>query len=128
MDTLTIIILIGVAVALFYLNKLRNSKNMLPPQKFKELLEEESGIIIDVRTQSEYNEGHLHKTDYNIDMSSSDFEQKVEKLDKNKNYFLYCRSGARSGRAMQVMKRKGFENVYNVGGLQSLVNSGFEKE
>jgi phage shock protein E len=128
MDTLTIIILIGVAVALFYLNKLKNSKNMIPPQKFKELLKEDSGVIIDVRTKSEYNSGHLKKTDYNFNLSSSDFEQKIKKLDKDKNYFLYCRSGARSGRASQIMKRNGFENVYNVGGLQSLVNAGFEKE
>ncbi len=101
---------------------------MIPPQKFKELLKEDSGVIIDVRTKSEYNSGHLKKTDYNFNLSSSDFEQKIKKLDKDKNYFLYCRSGARSGRASQIMKRNGFENVYNVGGLQSLVNAGFEKE
>lgn len=128
MDALTVIILIGVAVVLFYLNKLKNSKNMIPPQKFKELLQEGPGVIIDVRTKSEYNDGHLKKTDYNFDMSSSGFEQKVEKLDKDKNYFLYCRTGARSGQATKLMKRKGFENVYNIGGLQSLVSAGFEKE
>jgi phage shock protein E len=128
MDALTVIILIGVAVVLFYLNKLKNSKNMIPPQKFKELLQEGPGVIIDVRTKSEYNDGHLKKTDYNFDMSSSGFEKKVEKLDKDKNYFLYCRTGARSGQATKLMKRKGFENVYNIGGLQSLVSAGFEKE
>ncbi|WP_445665177.1 rhodanese-like domain-containing protein [Fodinibius sp. AD559] len=128
MDALTVIILVGVAVALFYLNKLKNSKNMIPPQKFKELLKEESGEIIDVRTKSEYNNARLKKTDYNFDISASDFEEKIETLDKDKNYFLYCRTGSRSGRASQVMKRNGFENVYNVGGLQNLVNAGFEKE
>jgi phage shock protein E len=128
MDASTVIILIGVAVVLFYLNKLKNSKNMIPPQKFKELLQEGPGVVIDVRTKSEYNDGHLKKTDYNFDMSSSGFEQKVEKLDKDKNYFLYCRTGARSGQATKFMKRKGFENVYNIGGLQSLVSAGFEKE
>lgn len=128
MDALTIIILIGVAVALFYLNKLKNSKNMISPQKFKELLNEESGVIIDVRTKGEYQNGHLKKTDYNYDLSSANFEQNLQKLDKGKNYFLYCRSGARSGRATQIMKRNGFENVYNIGGIQSLVSAGFEKE
>lgn len=128
MDALTVIILVGVVVALFYLNKLKNSKNMIPPQKFKELLKEESGEIIDVRTKSEYNNARLKKTDYNFDISASDFEEKIETLDKDKNYFLYCRTGSRSGRASQVMKRNGFENVYNVGGLQNLVNAGFEKE
>lgn len=127
MDGLTVIILIGVALALFYLNKLKNSQNVIPPQKFKELLQEEIGVIIDVRTKDEYNSGHLKKADYNFDISSPDFEQKIKKMDKDKNYFLYCRSGARSGRAAQIMKRNGFENVYNVGGLQSLVNAGFDK-
>ncbi|PAU94639.1 rhodanese [Aliifodinibius salipaludis] len=101
---------------------------MIPPQKFKELLQEGPGVIIDVRTKNEFNSAHLEQTDYNFDISSSDFEQKIKKLDKDKNYFLYCRTGARSGRASQVMKRKGFENVYNVGGLESLINAGFEKE
>lgn len=128
MDGLTVIILIGVALALFYLNKLKNSQNVIPLQKFKELLQEEPGVIIDVRTKGEYNNGHLKKADYNYDMSSSDFEQKIKKLDKDKNYFLYCRTGVRSGRATQIMKRNGFENVYNVGGLQSLVNAGFEQQ
>lgn len=128
MDALTVIILMGVAVALFYLNKLKNSKDMIPPQKFKELLQEGPGVVIDVRTKSEYNSGHLKKTDYNYDISSSDFEENIEKLDEDKNYYLYCRTGARSGRAAQVMKRNGFKNVYNIGGLQSLVNAGFEKE
>ncbi|MDZ7658300.1 rhodanese-like domain-containing protein [Fodinibius sp.] len=127
MDATTVIILVGVAFALFYLNKLKNSKNMIPPQKFKELLEEESGVIIDVRTNGEYNSGHLKNTDFNFDVSSG-FEEKIKDLDKDKNYFLYCRTGSRSGRATQIMKRNGFENVYNVGGLQNLVNAGFEKE
>jgi phage shock protein E len=128
MDGITVIILVGVAIALFYLNKLRNSKNRIPPQKFKELLQEESGVIIDVRSKSEYIDGHLKKTDYNFDIRSNSFKESIKKLNKNKNYFLYCRTGARSGRATQIMKRNGFENVYNIGGLQNLINSGFKKE
>lgn len=128
MDTsLIIIILVGAAFALFYLNKLKNSKNMLPPQAFKERLQEEPGVIIDVRTRNEYQSGHLKKTDYNYDVTSGEFEQKMKSLDKNKTYYLYCRSGARSGQAAKKMKENGFENVYNVGGLQSLLGAGFEK-
>ncbi len=126
MDGLTVIIMVGAAIALFYFYKLKNSGNMIPPQKFKELLEEKGGVIIDVRTKNEYNNGHLKKTDYNFDFSSADFERQIEMLDKDKNHFLYCRSGSRSGQAAQIMKRKGFENVYNIGGLQNLVNAGFE--
>lgn len=128
MDTsLVIIVLVGAAFVLFYLNKLKNSKNMLPPQAFKERLQEEPGVIIDVRTRDEYQRGHLKKTDYNYDVTSGKFEQQLKSLDKNKTYYLYCRSGARSGQAAKMMKENGFEKVFNVGGLQSLLAAGFEK-
>lgn len=128
MDTsLIIVILVGAAFVLFYLQKLRNSENSLPPQEFKEKLEEEPGRIIDVRTRNEYNNGHLKMTDYNFDVTSGEFEQKMTDLDKNETYYLYCRTGARSGEAVNMMKKKGFENVYNVGGFEHLVSAGFEK-
>ncbi|SMO55149.1 Rhodanese-related sulfurtransferase [Fodinibius sediminis] len=129
MDTsLIVIILLGTAFVLFYLNKVKNSKNMIPPQKFKELLKEQSGTIIDVRTKDEYRNGHLKKADYNFDLMSGEFEQKIKSLDKKRSYYLYCRSGNRSGQAAGIMKKNGFKNVYNVGGLQQLVNAGFEKQ
>lgn len=129
MDTsLIILILVGVAFVLLFIKNWKNSKNALSPQEFKEKLKEQSGKIIDVRTESEFKKGHLKKTDYNFDINSGDFEQKVNSLHKNKTYYLYCRSGARSGKAARVMKRNGFENVYNIGGLQSLINAGFEVE
>ncbi|WP_142713869.1 rhodanese-like domain-containing protein [Fodinibius sediminis] len=101
---------------------------MIPPQKFKELLKEQSGTIIDVRTKDEYRNGHLKKADYNFDLMSGEFEQKIKSLDKKRSYYLYCRSGNRSGQAAGIMKKNGFKNVYNVGGLQQLVNAGFEKQ
>ncbi|TYP92143.1 Rhodanese-related sulfurtransferase [Fodinibius salinus] len=124
--SLIIVILVVVAAVFFYFKKIKNS--MIPPQKFKELLNEESGVIIDVRTPAEYSNGHLKKADHNFDVSSSDFNDGISNLEKEESYFLYCRSGARSGRAMQIMKRNGFENVYNVGGMQDLVAAGFKKQ
>lgn len=129
MDTsLIILILVGVAFVLLFIKNWKNSKNALSPQEFKEKLKEQSGKIVDVRTKSEFKKEHLKKTDYNFDINSGDFEQKVNSLHKNKTYYLYCRSGARSGKAARVMKKNGFEDVYNIGGLQSLINAGFEVE
>lgn len=129
MDTsLIIVILVGAAFVLFYLQKLKNSKNLLQPEAFKERLEEEPGRIIDVRTRNEYKNGHLKMTDYNFDVTSGEFEQKMTDLDKNETYYLYCRTGARSGQAVNMMKKEGFENVYNIGGLKNLLRAGFEKE
>lgn len=73
-------------------------------------------IILDVRTSEEYQESHV-KESMNIDILSSDFKSKIEKLDKSKSYKLYCRSGNRSGQAEKIMKSMGFRNVENLGSL-----------
>jgi len=70
-------------------------------------------IIVDVRTREEFNEGHIENA-VNIDFRSETFKEDLDKLDKNKAYFIYCRSGNRSGRAMPIMKELGFKEVYNL--------------
>ena len=97
-------------------------------EEFKEKMEEEKGVVIDVRSKMEYEEGHLKATDELIDFNAGEFHNKVDSLDKDKTYYLYCRSGNRSGQAARLMKSKGFENVYNVGGFEELARSGLETE
>ncbi|WP_069132052.1 rhodanese-like domain-containing protein [Rhodohalobacter halophilus] len=97
-------------------------------EEFKEKMEEERGVVIDVRSKMEYDEGHLKETDQQIDFNAGEFHNKVDSLDKDKTYYLYCRSGNRSGQAARLMKSKGFENVYNVGGFDDLARSGLETE
>ena len=96
--------------------------------EFRERLAKERGEIIDVRTKAEYDEGHLELTDKLYDFNSGEFHEHVNELDKEKTYYLYCRSGNRSGQAARLLKSKGFENVYNVGGFEDLVRAGFEVE
>ncbi len=72
-------------------------------------------IIIDVRTPDEYAEGHIENSRL-INYYSGDFKNRLDKLDKNKEYFIYCRSGSRSGRTLQIMKELKFKQVYNLGG------------
>ncbi|MGK7369403.1 MAG: rhodanese-like domain-containing protein, partial [Candidatus Halalkalibacterium sp. M3_1C_030] len=64
--------------------------------------------------------------DYNSDFLNGDFEAGLDSLSQNETYYLYCRTGNRSGQAAEMMKQRGFKRVYNVGGFQELVNSGFE--
>lgn len=73
-------------------------------------------IVIDVRTSEEYQESHV-KDSENIDVLSSDFSAKIAKLDKNKTYKVYCRSGNRSGQAERLMKSLGFKDVENIGSV-----------
>jgi phage shock protein E len=98
----------------------------LTVEEFKERFEEDKGVVIDVRTKDEYNAGHLAITDAQYDIINGDFQEKLSELDKDKTYYLYCRSGNRSGQAAKMMKNQGFENVYNIGGFSRLANGGLE--
>lgn len=72
--------------------------------------------VIDVRTAEEYQDTHVGDT-MNIDFLSPDFKSNIEKLDKNKTYKVYCRSGNRSGQAERIMKSLGFKDVENLGSV-----------
>jgi rhodanese-related sulfurtransferase len=72
-------------------------------------------MILDVRTPDEFNEGHIANA-VNIDYYSDSFRGDLDRLDKDKTYLLYCRSGSRSGRVLPLMGELGFERVYNMGG------------
>lgn len=81
-------------------------------QEFAKLIKED-GAIIDVRTAGEFAGGHLENAQ-NIDIYSSDFNDKIKELDKTKPVYVYCMSGGRSSRAMNLMKKEGFTKVYNM--------------
>lgn len=70
-------------------------------------------IILDVRTPSEVASGTLPNATV-IDFYSADFKEKVNKLDKEKPVFVYCRSGNRSGQAANMMKEMGFKEIYDL--------------
>ncbi len=70
-------------------------------------------FIIDCRTPREFAFGHFEKA-VNIDFYSPSFFQELDKLDKNKRYLIYCRTGSRSKAALGIMERLGFKEVYNM--------------
>lgn len=73
--------------------------------------------ILDVRTPAEYAESHL-KDSVNLDFLNSSFKEEVSKLPRDKEYLVYCRSGNRSRKAIEVMKSLGFTRVKNLGSLE----------
>lgn len=83
-------------------------------------------IIIDVRSYDEFMKEHA-KNSYNISVLESDFEQRILNLDKSKKYFLYCRTGKRSEKAKLIMKKNGFNHVYNTGTYENIVNAGIKE-
>lgn len=78
-----------------------------------------SAVIIDVRSAAELAEGMIPGA-LHIDLMGGDFAEKIKELDKDKSYYLYCRSGNRSGMAAGVMSQWGFKELYNLaGGMMS---------
>jgi rhodanese-related sulfurtransferase len=75
-----------------------------------------NSFILDVRTEDEVAEGRIPDST-NIDIYlGQGFLDELEKLDKSKNYYVYCRSGNRSGQACAIMNSIGIENAYNLEG------------
>ena len=77
---------------------------------------DENAVILDVRTEAEFNEGIIANA-INIDIHlGQGFISEIEALDKTKNYYVYCKAGARSAQACSIMNQIGFENTYNLEG------------
>lgn len=74
--------------------------------------------ILDVRTQGEFRGGYIPKA-VHADISSSSFMDKINRLDKNKTWLVYCLSGGRSARACSIMAAQGFKTVNLRGGISS---------
>jgi len=71
--------------------------------------------IVDVRTEGEYAQGHYEGATM-IDFYATDFKERLNALDKEVPYFIHCRSGSRSGQALNVMRDLGFTQVYDLAG------------
>lgn len=74
--------------------------------------------VIDVRTVEEFNAGHLEGA-LNIPVEVGDFAGAISKLDPEGNYLVYCRTGRRSGLAIDQMTQLGFKNLSNLGSLEN---------
>ena len=84
-------------------------------------------ICLDVRTAEEYKDGYIENS-INIDFyKSMEFMKFLDNLNKDDNYFIYCRSGKRSDASCQIMKEFGFNNVFNLeGGFIAWSENGYE--
>jgi phage shock protein E len=84
----------------------------------KEILKNAS--VVDVRTPGEFLDGHYPGA---INIPLNELSQRLDEFKELKMPIVaYCRSGARSGTAVSVLKQNGFNEVYNGGGLNDLFN------
>ena len=71
--------------------------------------------LIDVRTPGEYAEGYIEGA-ININFFDSDFNAQMAKWNKDKELYIYCRSGKRSGKAAKRLSDQGFTKIYDLQG------------
>jgi phage shock protein E len=72
-------------------------------------------VVVDVRTPEEFAAGHIAGSS-NVDFYAPDFLERLEGLDRDTPYFVYCRSGNRSASTIEAMRELGFTEVYELGG------------
>ena len=93
-------------------------KNEITQSEATDLVKNHKAKLIDVRNYAEYRPEHLTPC-VNIDVSSNDFIDELKNYSKDDSYVVYCKSGARSKKAFNQMKKLGFTKVKSIkGGIQ----------
>ena len=96
----------------------------LKPAAYQEVLNQGNGTFVDVRTPKEHEDAYIPNSVL-IDWKSASFAEDIQKIDKNKPVFIYCRTGMRAARAKRKMKKLGFKEVYNLrGGIKAWAKEG----
>ena len=106
----------------------RKTKHItVTPRKADKVMAKKEVVVLDVRTPEEIALGQLPDA-VSLDFKSPDFQQKLSDLPKDKPYLVYCRSGNRSGKTVELMKTMGFIKVYDLkGGYDAYKESKAEK-
>lgn len=84
-------------------------------ENIKEIVENKEYIIIDVRTEEEYKEGHIKES---INVPYDEIDESID-IDKENIIFVYCKSGNRSKIAYKTLTNLGY-TVYDLGGYDSI--------
>jgi len=85
------------------------------PQQVVQLMNNEDSIILDVRENNEYKDGHIIDS---IHIPMSEVKNRLSELEKYKDsqVIVSCRSGHRSSRTCALLKKSGFNNIFNLRG------------
>jgi rhodanese-related sulfurtransferase len=83
-------------------------------------------VLLDVRTPEEFKEGHLASA-VNINWYDADFAEQIQRLDKEKPIYVYCKAGGRSAKASKALDSLGFKNIVDLTGGYDAVKAAGEK-
>lgn len=93
----------------------------IEPKEVFTILEKHRGnpdfVVLDVRTPEEYEKGHIENA-HLLNAKSDSFEDEIGKMDKNRKYFVYCRTGRKSRKAVELMQKSGYKEAHSIiGGM-----------
>lgn len=86
-----------------------------PQTAAERLAADPASVLLDIRTPEEVAAGHIPGS-RNIDFYADDFATQIGELDRDASYVVYCRSGSRSGQAMELFDRLDFVDVIEIDG------------
>lgn len=126
--TKALILLISVAYACQ--SSKSSNVEIMDVQAAKALLDEDNSIIVlDVRTLEEFNAGHLAGA-INISIRDENFEERISDLDKNSKYLIHCTANipdGRSAKSISIMSDLGFQYLISLkGGYAAWIDKGYE--
>ncbi len=98
------------------------------PIFFEELVNNPNAVLIDVRTQAEYEEAHIVNAELIDIKQTKEFADEITDLDRTKSYYLYCRIAIRSANACWYMQQLGFQHLAHLkGGIEGVGEELWEK-
>ena len=112
-----ILAFVGTLGALLFSEISRRLSGMKPvdPLQATQLSNRENAVFLDIRDDGEYKGGHIPEA---VHIPIRQLSERIAELKKHKDcpVIAYCRSGSRSNGAGSILKKNGFENVYNLSG------------
>jgi thioredoxin len=106
--------ILAVSAASFFSVTAQNTKyKQVNPAQFEQLIKKPGGVLLDVRTQNEFKNGHITNSGQ-LNYYALDFRKRLLMLPKDEPIYLYCNTGWRSEKAAQILVENGYKNVYNL--------------
>jgi phage shock protein E len=109
-----LVLLIG-AMVLLTACSASPSATKISASKAMDMINSQDVIIVDVRTQQEYDEGHIEHAI--LIVNETIVNEPAELPDKNATILIYCRSGNRSAQAAAKLVKLGYTHIYDFGGI-----------
>ena len=99
---------------------------LISPEEVYEIIENgEDYLIVDVRTEEEYNTGHLKGA---LLLPAQELEDRLDEFPKDERIIVYCRSGNRSRTVAEILVNNGFSQIYDMGGIGDWIKEGYPVE